>query len=1278
LPRTFFRLAKGIAAFVLVAFALAVLWLRYVTLPNVDNYRDRVVRSLSQSTGMQVSVRSLYGGWEGLRPYLSLGGFAINDKRGRVALAFDRAEVTLSWWSLFTGRVEFNDVDFYRPALFLRRAADGRIYLGDLPLNDPNAPGDGGQFTAWLLDQPRLYVHDASLTWRDEAAQVPEMHFDAVEIALRKRRGRHHAALTARPPAGLARSADMRADLKLTQQGSRWVPDGDAYFEARDADLGLLRTHVPVPETLKSGTGNLRVWMHVNAQGLSQVVADLAMRDARAQLAADAAPLALDSISGRATYRADPGGFSFGTQGLRFRIANGPSAQVGTFSLSRRTAQPGRERVEVRADGIDLKIADALLEYFPVPRDTKQQILRFAPRGRIVDASLSWDAAEPSREYAVKGRFEDLGVNAVDNFPGAWGVSGSIDGTQAGGHLDIDATNGGFEAARIFRAPIAFDRLQAKATWRHDGPALQVDIAQAHFANADAEGNVSGSWKALPGAKNPSPGYVDLKGEFTRADVRKVGSYLPNNVDPVRNYLDRSILAGTSPHADFELRGDLWYFPWGSGTEGHFLVAGDVRDGQLKYHPDWPSVDAVQGKFKFENRRMEIHADKALIFASKATNVSAVIDDFGAHPPVITIDGDIDTTGADSVRFLRESPLVNGPGAFTRAVAIEGPGKLKLQLVYPLNGANVRVTGDYTFAGATATVGKALSMRELRGHLAFTEKGVRAPQLTGSLFGEAATLTLATQADGQVVTELQGRISPGAMHDYVPEPIAARLSGATSWKARLLSGKDAQLIVTSDLVGLGSTLPEPFAKPVQEARAANLTMARLGQDDEVTTFTFGNGVHGRFTHSNDQRYDVAIKFGGPVADEPVRDGLWLYGALDYADLDAWQSLFPGSHAEETAPPQEESGLVLRGIDLKLARTRYWGREFRDVAANLERDGSRWSGTLASPRVSGYVQWLWAGKGRLTAKLERLAIVDPTPGSAPAVEPAKQSLKDLPALDITAQRFEFKDRWLGQLDLKAEPDGDDWRIDKLDITTGHATFHSSGRWRRAGGEPITTLQLNLDAHNLNALMGQFGYGDYVKRGSGKLEGQLVWPGYPYDFALANLAGSFKVEASKGQFAKIEPGAGKLLGLLSLQSLPQRALFDFRDVFSAGFAFDRIEGDVKVARGVLLTDGFEISGPSAFVSMTGEVSLPLETESLTLHIVPEVGEGLALAATIIGTPVLGLSTLLVTKLLKNPLGKVVAYEYQVTGSWDNPQVTRLSAPPPQAAANPTPSPARTQPQ
>ena len=1273
MPRTLFRLAKGIVAFLLVAFALVVMWLRYVALPHVDQYRERIVHSISQSSGMQVSARALHGGWEGLRPYITAEGFAVNDRNGRVALGFERAEVTLSWWSLFTGHVHFHDVDFYRPALELRRAANGLIYLGDKPLNDPAAPPDDGRFTDWLLSQPRLAVHEATLVWRDEKAKAPELRFDSVEITMRKRLGRHHAALTARPQGGVASRIDLRADVRLTRQGSRWAPEGDAYFESRDADLGLLRTHVPVPESLRSGAGNLRVWAHVGSDGVKEVVADVNMRDAQAQLADDAQPLSLAALSGRATYRVEADGFTFATKNLRFQLAGGVASEVGSFSLSRRTPAGKRERVEIRADSIDLKIADTLLDYFPVPRDTKQQVLRFAPRGRIVDTTIGWDAAEPAREYAVKGRFEGLGINAVDNFPGVSGVSGSIEGTQAEGRVELDAKGGAFDLPHLFRAPLPFDKLQANATWTRAGSALEVRIAQAHFANPDAQGQVSGLWRALPDAKVPSPGYVDLKGTFTRAQAKSVANYLPNRIEQTRNWLDRSILAGVSSNVTFEVKGDLYQFPFGEGSDGHFLVAGDLHDGRLKYHPDWPSVDNIQGTFRFENRRMEIHADRALIFASRGTNVSAVVADLAAHPPVLTIDGDIDTSGADSVRFLRESPLVNGPGAFTKAVEVEGPGRLKLQLVYPLSGTDIKIAGDYTFNGATATVGKSLSMRDVQGHLTFTERGVRAPQLTGTLFDKPATLTIATQPDGPVVTQIEGRIEPDALRAYMPEAIASRLSGGANWKARLVSGssRPSELVVTSDLVGLGSTLPEPFAKSADDTRPAMLTMSRLGAPDEVSTFTFGNGVHGRFTRSNDERYDVALKFGGPVADEPVRDGLWLYGDLAYADLDAWQALFPGSHAESEAASSEETGLVLRGVDMKVGLTRYLGRNFSGVAARLERDGSRWSGTIQSPRVAGDVQWTWAGKGRLVGKFERLAIGDATRGTTTAEPaPAKAQPSDLPALEVTAQRFEFKDHWLGALDLKAEPDGDEWRIDKLDITNGHAQFHSSGRWRRTGADPITTLDLKLDTENLNALLAQFGYGDYLKRGTGKLEGQLVWPGYPYDFSLANLAGHFKVQAHKGQFAKIDPGAGKLLGLLSLQSLPQRATFDFRDVFSAGFAFDRIEGDVKVARGVLLTQNFEIAGPSAFVGMSGEVSLPEETQGLTLHIVPEVGESVAIAATLLGTPVLGLSTLVVSKLLNNPFGKVVAYEYRVTGSWDNPQVSRLSAPPPQATAPPAP--------
>ena len=1268
----------------MVAFALLVMYLRYVALPNVDDFRADIVASIEKASGVAVTTRAIRGGWDGLRPSLSFEGFAINDRRGKVALGFERAEVTLSWWSLLAGRVQFNDVDFYRAALALRRGADGRIYLADKPLN--KAGPDDGAFTEWLLAQPRLGIHDATLAWRDEKTDAPEVQLTGVEIAVRNHLGRHRAALTAVAPRDLAGRIDLRADVRLTREGNRWIADGDAYVESRNADLGKLRAHLPVPETLRSGVGSVRVWAHFNAEGVREVVADLNMRDAMGQLATDALPLELASISGRATYRVETDGFTFATENLRFRLASGMAVQLGTFSLARRAEAGKPAHVDVKADGIDLKIAAALIDYFPVPRDIKAQVQRFAPRGRILDASLAWSGGgqAPVSTYAVKGRFEELAINGVDNFPGVSGLTGRVEGTQDGGTVRLEAKNASFELQRLFRQPFSFDALDARATWKHVGRALEVSIAEVRFANADAEGRVAGVWRSLPDAKERSPGYVDLKGEFTHAVARRVANYLPNNIAVTRDWLERSLQSGTSARIAFEVKGDMWGFPFSAEHPGHFRVEGDIHDGRLKYHPDWPSIDAIDGAFKFENRRMEIRADRANIFASRATSITAIVEDLGAKPPVLTLTGDIDTSGADTVRFLRESPLVNGPGAFTRAVSIDGPGRLKLQLIYPMWGTDpVRVVGDYTFSGATASVGRTLAMHDVRGRLGFTESAVRANALIGTFFGKPASLTMATQ-DNQVVTQIEGKIDSPAMAAYAPESIVAKLSGVTDWKARLVSGKQgSELTVTSDLKGLASSLPEPLAKAAGDARALTLTMSRLGTDAEVTNVALADGVYGRFSKAG-ERWNALLKFGAPVANEAAREGLWLYGELPFIDVDAWQAAFAAPRGE--AKPAGGEGVELRGLDLKLGRAHYWGRDFREMKAQLARKGSQWTGKLDSPLVAGDIQWNWEGKGRLAAKLDRLSIIEPTPGAAPA-EPQPAAQSDLPALDITAERFEFKGKYLGALDLKAEPTGDEWRIDKLDIVNGHAKFLSTGGWRRTGTGSLTTLTLKLETENLNALMAQFGYGDYIKRGTGQLEGQLVWPGYPYDFATANLAGTIKVEARRGQFAKIEPGAGKLLGLLSLQSLPQRAMFDFRDVFSAGFAFERIQGDVKVAKGVLLTDAFEISGPSAFVSMRGDVSIPQETQSLTMHIVPEVGEGLALAATLIGTPVLGLSTLLVSKLLKNPFGKVVAYEYQVTGSWDNPQVTRLSAPPPKtatsaveaaipstAAANPAEPPAR----
>ena len=1285
LSRSLLRLVKGVAVFLLVAFAALVLWLRYDALPNVDRYRADIVSSIEKSSGMAVKVRALTGGWGGLRPQVALEGLEISDRAGRAAFQLQRAEVTVSWWSLLYGRLRFHDVDFYRPALVLRRGADGLIYLADKPLNAAG-PGDDGAFTEWLLDQPRVAIHDATLTWRDDFGGAPELRLSQVQIAIEKSHGHHHAALSAAPPAELAGHIDVRADVRLRREGPRWRGRGEAYAEMLNTDLARLKQHLPVPETLRSGAGSLRFWVKFSPDHVDEIVADLAMRNARAQLAADVLPLDLASISGRAIYRVKSDGFSFATEGLRFRLASGAeSQQPGNFMFTR-TEAPGKvARLEVKADGIDLKIAATLLDYFPVPRDAKSQVLRFAPRGRIKEAVVSW-TDDGARAYSVKGNFEDLGVNAVEPYPGVTGVSGSIEGSEAGGTLKVAGRNAIFDLRQLFKGPLALDTLEADTQWRHAGDALEVQVAQARVVNADADLTFSGLWRAIPDAKVKTPGYVDFRGTFARAAPSRTFAYLPNRIALTRDWLEAAVQGGEVPRATFELKGDLYEFPFGAESKGHFLVEGDVRNARLRYHPNWPSVDAIDGTFRFENRRMEIRAKSAAIFASRVRSASAVIEDLSEKPPLLVIDGDIDTTGGDSVRFLRESPLVNGPGAFTRAVSIEGPARFRLGLRYPLGGGSdpVRVNGEYTFNGAIASVARTLQLRDIKGKLTFTEKGVSAPALAGTMFGKPATLALSNEADGRVLTAIEGGIDAANLAAYVPAPIARRLAGEAAWKGRVVSGaQGTEITVTSDLKDIASSLPEPGAKAAGTPRPVTIRIERPGAENEVATAALDGGIHWRSTRlapGGAERWQVALKMGSPVTNEVPKDGLWLYGEVPSLDVDAWLEVFAQPRTEAppaaaTAAPEAAPaggpGIELRGIDLDMGQVRYLGRDFAKVSVELERKDAEWNGNVESPLIAGAVQWSPQGRGRVIARLSRLSIPEARPGAAPAQAAADT---DLPSLDVVADRFDFRGRTLGRLDLKAQQAGEEWRIDKLDINAPHSKFHSSGGWRRTGAGSLTTLGVKLESENLSALLGVFGYGDYLKRGTGQLEGTLAWPGQPHEFSMAILSGSFKVGASRGQFAKLEPGAGKLLGLLSLQSLPRRAMFDFSDVFSGGFAFEKIEGDIKIARGILLTDNFEISGGSAFVSLAGEVSLPQETQTLNMKVVPEIGESAAIAATVLGTPVLGLSTLLLSKVLNNPLGKAVAYEYSVTGSWDNPVVTRLSAPPAAAPASPPPAPAK----
>ena len=140
--------------------------------------------------------------------------------------------------------------------------------------------------------------------------------------------------------------------------------------------------------------------------------------------------------------------------------------------------------------------------------------------------------------------------------------------------------------------------------------------------------------------------------------------------------------------------------------------------------------------------------------------------------------------------------------------------------------------------------------------------------------------------------------------------------------------------------------------------------------------------------------------------------------------------------------------------------------------------------------------------------------------------------------------------------------------------------------------------------------------------------------------------------RGEFLQIEPGAGRLLSLLSMQHLLRRLTLDFRDVLGKGFAFDSAHVAGTVKNGVLSIPKASVLGSSATVMVGGSISLVRETLDLDAIILPAINAGGII------NPAVGIGTFLTQWVFKDQLSNMFRMEYEIKGPFDDPVVEKAS--------------------
>ena len=1387
--------------------ALLLVWagLHWVLIPRIAHWGAPLERWASQALGQSVEIGRLHARSGGLFPAIELHDVRLwPAQQPRPAdgagLHLQQVVVTVSPRSLLRGGLE--QLYIHAPQLQVQRLADGRWRIAGHTLGEGDAPAaDYSQALQWLLTQPELALRGGSLHWQDDSQpeQPYAQYWQSIDLVLRAQGRRHALRLDAQDAQGqslhlagilhspLALPLPGQAPQPLWQQWrGQWFAQWQLYAlpPLPWSQWGLSNA---VEQVQAAGQG--RLWLTVEGSEITHAHSDWALQQVNIAWAnPQAAPLALRQVQTRLTAERKKAskGWVLRASGLGFDwLPHGDDGQAAPqhwlatdiewqtnsaqqqyqlrVALSNPAPTPAKQHS--LPQGMDIALLRELLLGLPLPAlaDWQAPLQRWQPEGQLEFLEAQWQSGQPqsdpsaSHPYQARGQLWGLGLASQPastvGIPGVQGLDVAFSLSEAGGQASLAMQQGVLDFPGVFEEPkLPLDSLSAQLHWQpqvEGGWQVAVDAAQ--FANADAQGAFSGSWRSSPdegdGDKGSDPGILQLQGSLAQANGARVHRYLPLSIPAeVRHYVRDSVLAGQGRDVRFEVAGALHDMPFRQPGSGRFHITAPVHAVDYDYLPaswmeagqaPWPPLRQLAGVLEFDGQGMRVRqaqtqvqaveptkASRHLVPASVAfEQVQAEIADW--HKPVVQVQGRSQDALASMLQVLRATAIEDLTEHVLAPAQAQGQAVLDLQLSIPLEEPEHSLV-----KGSVQLRGNQLQLRpdvplltQLQGRVDFYEQGFALEDVQAQALGGAVQLSggMAHLASG-VRVQAQGQASAQGLGQgiklAVVQALVAQAQGQASYQLLLQSqGGAPEIEVQSDLRGLALDLPAPLGKAASSARPLVVRYQPAGQGKsgtvdslEVALSSADGGEDGHLRYLLDSHSGQAragwLYWGAAAQQRPntlsIADGVQAQVQTHHVDMDAWAeqisqfaawadrdeaSPAPASAAEPELAPWRS--FLPQRLQLQAEQLHWQQRQLHQVQAQMSQQQGRWRGQIQAQELTGYVDYQpqhpYSPAGLVFVRLEHLHI-PPAPPAAASAEAAPEMLAATepepgepinstsngadtwPALDIHVQALQVADKDLGQLFVRARPQSQHtrWALERFELRSPEARWRAQGWWQAAStgsGQAAerTALQFTLEAQDAGQLLTRLGMAGVLQQGKGDISGQMQWQGSPLQPHWPSMQGQVALAMGRGQFLKAEPGMAKLLSVLSLQSIGKRLSGDFRDIFSSGFAFDFVRGDIDIAQGIARTNNLQMQGLNAAVLMEGEANLQAQTQALRLVIVPEIN---AMTASLVASainPLVGLGSFLAQALLRKPMMAVATREFIVSGSWADPVVRPASASP-----------------
>jgi uncharacterized protein (TIGR02099 family) len=1248
--------AYSVAALVILL-AIAVGLFR-LFLPRLPEYQDQIKDWASQAIGMQVEFSGMDARW-GLRgPELQFyEAELLRAETGRRVVAAEQVSVGVALMRLIADRKLVVDrVTVRETVVELRQLENGRWWIQGTPADElldfPAAGTRGGGDIEIVGEKIELRL----LQPGDERPRF----FEIPRVELSRDKDKITLDGSASLPTELGSDVDVSAIQLLSPAQPQRV--WDVTLDVTGLNLQELSSIVLQDQAgFRSGTGDLELSLQYGATAIRSATAEIDFQDVSISQGADF------EISGRVEYSQHSDGWLLAAQRLSLQSERGgwPESEL---RLETSVNDEGEiVMLDASASYLDL---DDLAMFLPwVAAERREQLEAYAADGVVRDLQLTLTDLHRSKpRFELSAALERAGLASVNGWPGVRGFSGSVRANRSGGRLEIESDAMVVTSDVMFAAPYRIDSTTGTIIWRRSGDSTTIlsDSIEVISPAIDSQSNVH---ITLPG--NGAAPIVDLVSTFAIADVALAKQYIPKNVVKPKLYdwFQSSLVSGAIPRGSARLYGALDEFPFDSG-DGQLLIQANVRNTVFKYRPEWPATDLIDVDVVVDNVRLYSERGRSSSLGNDVVDAKVEIPDLRA--PVLSINA-FATGTLESVRqFSLQSPINELLGGQLQRVQVGGNASFDLDLKVPLKAAAdfELLTRLRSSGGQLQVDGFPAPLTDISGVVSISRDSISGEALGATFLGQPIAIELRSPTENEpgvsAVATATGVLTAEAIVEELGVPLDGLVEGASDYQLRVLFPRKAQeppvpmsFELSSDLIGIEVQLPAPFSK------AADVSLPLQGNIQLVDgTRIESAGMAGEDTAWQlavtkvDGSWDLdrgVIALGGQPPAAAETRGLHIRGDVETVRFQDWLELSRGTGEKTGAAAR------IRSIDLYIGDLYMLGQHLVDHRVQVDRSADDWLVQLAGNNVRGsaFVPYDFSGQRPLVIDMETLHLPgdDESTGSGDLPDP-----RGLPPISLRAADFALGDRHFGavEAELLKTPAG----LVAERMVSKDETFEiaGSGRWVADDADPFghrTFVTATLNSNNVQQTMSRLGYNPGIISAEMTVSLDLSWSGGPRADFLDSLSGDVQASFGSGQLDEVEPGAGRMFGLMSIVALPRRLSLDFRDVFDKGFGFDSIEGSFRLQDGEAYTCNLSLSGPAADIGIIGRASLTGRDYQQTAVVSANVGNTLPLVGAVVAGPQAAAVMFLFSQIFKEPLQEVGQVYYAIDGSWDNPTIENANA-------------------